>query len=133
LEQNGNPGFVHIASEFNSGIASTGFLHRLDVTGGLGMVSSRDHKLGVGDGALNYLESLENEFQLFVGAPFAKCQDAVLRVAAQRKVRILGPAGQRSVRPNVHIVAAVFLIQYSAIPGHQHRDGIRQQKNSCGE
>ena len=37
------------------------------------------------------------------------------------------------MRSQVHIVAAIFVIQYLAVAGHQHRNRIGKQEHSRGE
>jgi hypothetical protein len=125
--------FAHVASELNSWVAGTGFLNRLNVPMSIGMIATRNHQFRVRYAILQDLEGRDHQFQALVGSPFAKGKDALLGITTARKVGELGTSSQSSVRPYVHIVAAVFVEQNFAIPGHEHGYGIRKQQHSCGE
>lgn len=113
--------FIDVTSEFNSRVVPPFSSYRFDITRSLRMVSSRDHQLGVGNIALNYVERFENEFESFVSPPFAKRQNAVIRIASAREVGIFRSASQGSVRSHMYVVPAILFIQYPAISGHQDR------------
>jgi hypothetical protein len=53
----------------------------------------------------------------------------MLGIAATGKLRILRPARQNSVRAEMNVIAAIFFVQNLAVPGHEHRDGVRQQEH----
>lgn len=57
----------------------------------------------------------------------------MLGIAPTRKGRELGTSSESTVRPYVHIVAAVFVEKNFAISRHEHRHGIRKQQHSRGK
>jgi hypothetical protein len=96
------------------------------------MVASSNDKFCIGQTLSDNFKSLNHQFEPLVGSPFSKSKNAVLRIAAPRKVGILGPGGQNTVRTEMHIIAPIFILQNLQIPWHQHRHRIRQQKHSGG-
>lgn len=73
--------FLDVTGELNTGMGSILFLHRLDVSGGLGMIAAGDDQFHVWKAIGNLPEGVNHQLQFFVGAPFSKCQDAV-RISA---------------------------------------------------
>lgn len=56
-----------------------------------------------------------------------------MRISAARKIRQLRPLRENAVRPQMHIVSSIFVVQYLAIARNEHRDRIRQQESSRGD
>ena len=92
------------------------------------MIGAGNDQFGFGMLRRNFDKSVDDWLQALVGSPFPERQYAVKRIAALRKVRILGPAGQNSMTPHMHGTTAVFFANQAAIGGQQHRDGIGKQK-----
>ena len=82
------------------------------------MVAPGDNQLGCRQRLGEALEGLDHEFQALVRSPLAECQNAMLRIAAPGKIRIFRPSRQDPVRPHVHIVAAILVLEDLAIPRH---------------
>jgi hypothetical protein len=97
------------------------------------MVSTAHNQLRVGHGIVDNLESLDHQLQSLIRSPLSESQNAVLRIAAPRKVGIFRPAGEHAMRAKMNIVASIFVLQNLAIARHEHRHGIRQQKRPGGE
>jgi hypothetical protein len=57
----------------------------------------------------------------------------MLRIAAPREIRVFGSSRENAVRPDVDVVAAIFIMQDPAITRHEHGNRIRQQKHSGGD
>jgi hypothetical protein len=92
------------------------------------MIAAGDDEPCIRQSFGNDVEGLDHEFQPLVGSPFAERQDAMLRIAAAGKIRILRSACQNTVGSHVNILAAVFFVKDFAIARHQHRNRIRQQQ-----
>lgn len=97
------------------------------------MISAGNDQPRVGQGARDDLESLEHQFQTFVGSPFTEGENAMLRVAADFELRILGAASENPVRAQMNVVAPVFVMENSAVAGHEHGDRVRHQEYSRGD
>ncbi len=124
---------AHVAGEFNPWVAGTGPFDRLDVSMRLRMIATGNDQLRVRQTTLQGFEGCDHELQALVRSPFTECKNAVLGIASAGKVGEFGPSSQSAVGTHVDIVAAVFVEQNFAIPGHEHRDGIRKQQHSRGE
>lgn len=97
------------------------------------MVSTSDYQLGVGQGVVHNPKRFDHQFEPFIGSPFSEREDTVLGIAAPRKVGVLGPSSEDAVRTEMDVVTAVFVVQDFAIPGHQHRHGIREEQHTGSE
>jgi hypothetical protein len=115
---------MYVTGEFDCGITRALLPHGLDITSGLRMISAGDHQPGVWQNVGHSLECIDHEFEALVGSPLAKCEDAVLRISAAGKIRVFRSARQNTMRPNVNIVAAIFLGEDPAVAGHEHRHRI---------
>jgi hypothetical protein len=109
------------------------FLHRFHIAVRLRMISPANHKLRVWKNTGNDAKSLDHQLQPLVGAPFAKRQYAVLRIAAPGKIRILRSLREYAVRTKVNVIAPIFLVQNFPVSRHEHGNRIRKQQHSCGE
>ncbi|MGE5055735.1 MAG: hypothetical protein ACM3WP_16375 [Acidobacteriota bacterium] len=76
------------------------------------------------------IERLDHQFEALVSAPLSECENAVNRIAASREIREFRPSGQNAMRPQVHIVAAILVIQNLSIAWHQYRNGVGKQKHA---
>jgi len=119
---------VDVASELDSRISGALFPHRFNVARGLGMIAAGNHEPGVWKSSRKGIKGLDHELQPLVRSPLAKGKDPV-RVAPPGEIRIFGAAGQNTVRSHVHVVATIFLVQYSPVSRHQNGDGVRQQQH----
>ncbi len=90
------------------------------------MISACDYKLRVRLAGGKKLKSLDHEFESFVGTPFSEGKNAMFRITPSREIRQFRPPGEYSVRPQMDVVATIFIIQDFAIAGHEHRHGIRE-------
>jgi hypothetical protein len=97
------------------------------------MVSSADHQPGIGQSLGNIAKGFDHQFQPLVRSPLPEGQNAVLRIAASGKIRILRFSGKNAMRTQVHVVATIFFMQDLAISRHEHRNGIRQKKHLGGD
>lgn len=52
------------------------------------------------------------------------------RIAASREIGKFRPSGQNAMRPQVHVIAAILVIQNLSIAWHQHRNGVGKQKHA---
>ncbi len=133
LKEIGQSILMNIAGEFNSRISRILFLHRLDVAGSLRMVSSANHQPGIGQNLRNTAKGFDHQFQPLVCSPLPEGQNAVLRIAAPGKIRILRFSGKNAMGAQVNIVATIFFVKYLAISRHEHRNGIRQKQHLGGD
>jgi len=122
---------IQIAGKLHSRIVSPLFLDRLNITGSLWMVPAGNDQFDVRQPRCHLLERVDHQFKPFVSSPFAECKNAMLRIAAPRKIRRLRPRGQDAVRSNVNVVTTILLVQYFAVSRHEHGNGIGKQKDSC--
>jgi hypothetical protein len=61
-----------------------------------------------------------HEFEAFVSAPLAECQNAMRRSATTGEVWKLGAPGKQAVCAKVNVVTSVLIIQDLAISGHEN-------------
>lgn len=94
------------------------------------MIAAGNDELRIWQALGNRSEGFDHQLQPFVGSPFAKGENAMFRIAAPRKIRVLGAMRKNAVGAHVHVVAAVSLRQYLPVVRHQHRDRIRQQQDA---
>ena len=104
--------------------------HRFDVARSLGMISAGDDQLCFGHLISQQIERLDHQFEALVGAPFPECEDAVNWITTSREIRKFRSPGQNAVRPQVHIIPAILVIQNLSISRHQHRNGVGKQKHA---
>jgi hypothetical protein len=130
LKKIGQSILVDVSGELDVGISRVLFLDRLDIARCLRMVGSAHHQAGGGQDLRDQLKRIDHQLEPLVGSPLAKSQNAMLRVPAPGEIRVLGFSRQNAMRPEMHIVAAVFFVKDFAITGHEHRHRIRQQKHS---
>jgi hypothetical protein len=97
------------------------------------MISARDDQCCFGHLLSHQIEGLNHQFEALVGAPFPECKNAVNRITASREIREFRPSGQNAMRPQMHIVAAILVIQNLSIAWHQHRNRVGKQKHACGD
>jgi hypothetical protein len=133
LEKIGQAIFIEVAGKFDSGIGCPLFLDRLDIAGGLGVVSSRDDEPGLRQGLGKNVESLNHELEALVGSPFTEGKDSMCGIAAAGEIGIFGTRGEDAVGTEMHVVASIFFVEDLAVSGHEHGDGIRTQKHFCRE
>ena len=105
-------------------------LHRFDVAGRLGMIPARNDESSLGHNLGYDLESLEHQFESFVGSPFSKSQNSVIRGAATRKIGKLWTTCQDPMSTHMDVVPSVLVIQDLPIGGHQDGNGVREQKHA---
>jgi hypothetical protein len=122
LEKIGQAIFIEVAGKFDSGIGRPLFLYRLDIAGGLGMVSSRDDEPGLRESLGENVESLNHEFEALVGSPFTEGKDAMCGIAAAGEIGIFGTRGEDTVGAKVHVVASIFFVKDLAVSGHEYGD-----------
>jgi hypothetical protein len=84
------------------------------------MIPSSDDQSGMRKSSRDGFECFNHELQPFVGSPFSESENAVVWIAAPRKVGIFRPGGENAMRTEVHIVAPIFFVQYLAISRHQY-------------
>ena len=108
------------------------FPHGFHIARRLRVVSAGDDQFGVGQDVGHSLECVDHQFETLVRSPLAKCQNAMLWIAAPGEIRVFRSTGQNTVRPNVNIFATIFFGQNSAIARHEHRHRIRQEQHSGG-
>ncbi len=73
--------FLDVTGELDRRMRSIFFLHRLDITGSLGMIASGDDEFHIRKTIGNSLERVNHQLQFLVRAPFSEGQDA-LRIFA---------------------------------------------------
>lgn len=130
LEQIWQRVFGNITSEFNSSVANAPLFYGLRVTRSLGMVSSCDYKLRLGDPRSDEIEGLDHQFEAFISAPLSKRENTLDGNSAPREVGEFRPAGKNPMRAQMDVVSSVLIVQDLAISRHEHRDGIREQQHS---
>jgi len=108
------------------------FFQRFHIACRLRMISSGNDQLCIRHGSSHNLECLNHELEALVGSPFTERQNAVVRIATLREIRIFGSAGQNTMRSDVNIVVAVLFVKNLPVPGHEHRDGVREEDHSGG-
>ena len=123
---------MHIARELNIGLVGALFLHGLYIAGSLGMVASANDQSGVWQGLRDRLKCIDHELEPFVSSPFTEGQNAMLGIAAPRKIRAFRFSGQDSMGTKMHVVMTIFFVEDLTIAGHEHRHRIRQQEHSGG-
>lgn len=117
---------MYVPGELNSRIPRVLLLHRLHIARSLRMIAAGNDQPCVRQGFGDDVERLDHEFQPFICSPFTESQDAMLRIAAPGKIRILWSARQHPVGAHMNILAAVFVVKNLAIARHQNRNRIRQ-------
>lgn len=93
------------------------------------MIPASDHQPCLRHLLDQNIERFNHQLQALVGSPFSKCEDAVSWIAASREIGKLRPARENSVRPQVHIITSIFVVQDLAIARHEHRNGVGEQKH----
>jgi len=126
LEQFWNLIFVHVAGEFHV-VAGVLALHRVHVARGLRMIAAADNQLRVGKGLGDDLEGFDHQLQALVRSPLSESEDAVLGIAPLIELGILRAAREHAMGANMHIVAAVLVVQDLAIARHQDGNRVGQQ------
>jgi hypothetical protein len=124
--------FVHISGEFNIWIRLVLLLHRLDIACSLRMVASAHDQRRIGHGLREQVEGLNHQLEPLVGSPFAKSENAMLRISAPGKIGILRLSDEDAVRAEVDIVATVSFMEDLAIAGHEHGNRISEQQHFGG-
>lgn len=94
------------------------------------MIAARNHKSCFRHLLSQQIERLNHQLEAFIRAPFAERENAMNRIAASRKIREFRSSGQNAVRPQVHVVAPILVIQDFSIARHQHRNRIGKQKHA---
>jgi len=122
LEESGQAFFIEVAGEFDSGIVRKLFSYRLDIAGGLGMISSRDDEADLGESLGKNVESLNHELETLVGSPFSKGKNAMFGISAAGKIGIFGARGEDAMGAKVNVVASILFMQDLTVSGHEHRD-----------
>jgi hypothetical protein len=89
------------------------------------MIAACHDELCVRHPVREQIEGFHHQFEAFISPPFAKSEDVLGWIAAPGKIRKLGPARQNSVRAQMHIIAAIFVIQNLAISRHEHGYRVR--------
>jgi hypothetical protein len=96
------------------------------------VISAGDHEFSIRKLRSDQAEGFNHELESFVRSPFSKRKNAMNRIAAAREIRELRPPRENAMRPNVHIVSPIFVIQDLSISRHQDGDRVRHQKHaSC--
>lgn len=93
------------------------------------MIASSHHQFHVWQLLRNDIECVDHQLEALVGAPFSERQNAMFRISPPREVWVLGTGCQNSVRPQMNVIPAIFLVQYFAIARHQNRDGVGSQQH----
>ncbi|MGA8273571.1 MAG: hypothetical protein WB919_18555 [Candidatus Sulfotelmatobacter sp.] len=57
----------------------------------------------------------------------------MLRIAAEFEAGKFGLPREDAVGAEMNVIATVFFVQDLAIAGHQHRDGVGEQKHFCSD
>jgi hypothetical protein len=57
----------------------------------------------------------------------------VNRITASGEIGEFRPSGQNAMRSQVHIIAAILVIQNFSIAWHQHRNRVGKQKHARGD
>jgi hypothetical protein len=96
------------------------------------MISSRHNQGHIGQLSRHNFERLDHQFESLVGSPFSEGENAVVGIAAPRKIWILGTLRKNSMGAHVHILPAIFLSQNLPVSRHQDRNRVRQEKNFGG-
>jgi hypothetical protein len=133
LEKIGQAIFIEVAGKLDSGIVRELFLYRLDITGGLGVVSSGDDEPGLREGFGENVERLNHEFEAFVSSPLTEGKNALFGIAAAGEIGIFRARGEDAVGAEMHVVASIFFMKDLAVSGHEHGDGIRAQEHFGGD
>src|SRR5215472_6422746 len=108
-ENFGNILLGDVADEIDPRMLSPSFAQRLDISRRVGVVGAGDDQPGGGHAQGDViLESLDQDIATLVGAPLAESQNAVLGIAATRKIGILGPGRKNSMGTEMDVVPAVF-------------------------
>ena len=89
------------------------------------MVAACDDELGIRHPVRQQIESLHHQLKPLIGSPLAESENALIGISATGKIGELGTARENSVRPQMHIVAPVFIVQYFSISRHEHGYGVR--------
>jgi len=129
LEKIGQLILMHVTGELNCRIPCALFFYGFDIAGSLGVVATCNDQLSAGQDVGHSLECIDHKFETLVGSPLAKGKDAVLRIAAPRKIGVLGSSCQNAVRPDMNILAAIFFREDPAIARHEYGHRIREQQH----
>jgi len=128
LKEQGNVFFRDITEELNLRMVAPLLRNRVDISSRFWMVSPGDHQLRVGKLRGDFDEGVDNRLQPLVCAPFPEGENAMIRIAALRKVGIFGPSRQNSVSAHMHRAAAIFFPDQAAIGRKQDGNRIRKQQ-----
>jgi hypothetical protein len=120
LEESGKPVFIDVTGKFDRRISDVLLFQRLNITRRLRVISPPDHKLCIRQCVVHNRERLDHQFKPLIRSPLSECQNAMLRITAPRKVGILRPPRQHSVRTQMNISAAIFFVQNLSITRHEH-------------
>jgi hypothetical protein len=116
--------FRHIPCEFDSGVRSALFPHGFNIARCLRVISPGNDQLDIGKSLHHRFECLEHQFEPLVGSPLTERKYAMRGIAAAGEIRVLGSAREDAVRPDMHVLAAIFLMENLAITGHEDRNGM---------
>jgi hypothetical protein len=83
--------------------------HGLQIARCLRMIGSGDHEVNIRDFTGHDVKCLDHRLESLVCAPFAECENAVLRIPAAGEIRILRPSGKDSMTAHVNRPPAVLL------------------------
>jgi len=119
--------FLYVSEEVDSRVGRVFTGDRLYVSRRLRMITPGNHQFHIRPPVGNLPECLDHQFQLFVSSPFPESQDAMFRIAAPRKIRILRTVRENAMSPNVYVLAAISFRQYLPVTRHKNRHGVRQQ------
>jgi hypothetical protein len=92
LEQSGKPVFIHITGKLDRRISRVLLLQRLNIPSRLRMISPADDELCIRQRVVHNGKRLDHQLEPFVSSPLSERQNAVLGIAAPRKVRVLRPS-----------------------------------------
>jgi hypothetical protein len=120
---------MDVTGELDIRIPGVFLFHRLDIARRLRMIASPNHQSRIWQHFGHQLKCVDHQLEPFIRSPLAKGQNAMLRITAPRKIRAFGLPGQNAMRPQMHIIAAIFFVENLAITRHEHRHRIRQQKH----
>src|ERR1700722_6413179 len=105
-----------------------GLANRLPIAGLRVMIGAGNYEPGIRHFLENKRKRLHKRFKALVGSPVSDGQNALVRIAAFRKLWRRRNTGKCSVGSREHIPRGVFLSQGAVIPGEQDRDRIRFQQ-----
>src|SRR5271165_1635207 len=101
-------------------------LHRLDISGCLGMIASGNNQARFWHLRSQEIECLNHQLETLVRSPLAEGENAVEGISASRKIRELRPSREQAMRAQMHVIAAIFVIQNLLVSRHEDGHRIRQ-------